>query len=76
LEKEICGREIVGEILGKEKIGERNNKKNEMAPSKVPLHVFFFNSSNKISIFLFFCFSNARGGGGGGYFTNIRSHFR
>jgi hypothetical protein len=42
LEKEICGREIVGEILGKEKIGERNNKKNEMAHSKVPLHVVFF----------------------------------
>jgi hypothetical protein len=36
LDKERCGREIVEENFG------GRIKKNEMAPPKVPLHVFFF----------------------------------
>jgi hypothetical protein len=59
-----CGREIPEKILGKEKTGERNNKKkNEMAHSKVLLHVVFFFLAHSIKylfyLFFFFYFSNA-----------------
>jgi hypothetical protein len=47
-----CDREIAGKKFGKRKTGMRNdNEKNEMAPSKVSLHVTFCFFANLIKIY-------------------------